>query len=386
MAWVLAARPRLVPVLVFFFAAGLLAILGIAAPDRYKLLLQEDGPIEWLTAICFVAAAVLATREACRSRRQRLDRTALGLIAAFCLLVAGEELSWGQRLFAFQPPELFLESNYQQEANLHNLLKGIFDSRWQVFTIACGYGVLAPLAAWRRWIPKALAPHVTVVPCAATVALLELSYPLELTGEVAELLLGICFVYDVTLRWSDGAPKGGRAALTILAGALLAAWVVGPLLDATLYRPDGATVAVARGELEALRRHLEGYGARPRLFSGRRIHKRIFTAIEAGYLTAPRRSDPSARDADEQLRRQYFLDPWRQPYWLELEPRSRGHALALLYSFGPNRRRDTLLNRLPGAAQGWTMQGDDVGMLFELRRGAAAKRPPPTAKKPTFAP
>ena len=32
-----------------------------------------------------------------------------------------EEISWGQRVLAFRPPSYFLEQNFQQELNFHNL-------------------------------------------------------------------------------------------------------------------------------------------------------------------------------------------------------------------------------------------------------------------------
>jgi hypothetical protein len=41
-----------------------------------------------------------------------------GLLFIFC---AGEEISWGQRIFNIASPQYFYESNYQQEINFHNL-------------------------------------------------------------------------------------------------------------------------------------------------------------------------------------------------------------------------------------------------------------------------
>src|SRR5687768_11565645 len=126
---------------------GLGALLVVAAaiglaqyvPNTYEALTQEDGLVEWATFVAFVAAGVLFWRK---------HWFFIGL-SLFCFFVAGEEISWAQRLFAFQPPEVFLEHNYQQEANLHNLLKDILDTRWMVLWIALLYGVVWPLAAKR---------------------------------------------------------------------------------------------------------------------------------------------------------------------------------------------------------------------------------------------
>ena len=75
--------------------------------------------LEWATAYAWLAAGVLFARAAWKDKgAARLVCLLLALAAFFA---AGEELSWGQRLFGFEPPELFLEENFQQELNLHNL-------------------------------------------------------------------------------------------------------------------------------------------------------------------------------------------------------------------------------------------------------------------------
>ena len=55
----------------------------------------------------------------------------------------------------------------------------------------------------------------------------------------------------------------------------------------------------------------------------------------------------------------YFLDPWNNPYWIRYK-RKRG--VGVIYSFGPNRRRDTDLGQLE------EMSGDDIGAFFELKK------------------
>ncbi len=68
-------------------------VMGSVAPDRYRALLQEDRIVEWTTVWLFLAAAFVGLRGALTHRRV-FD----GLVALFCLFVAGEEISWGQRL------------------------------------------------------------------------------------------------------------------------------------------------------------------------------------------------------------------------------------------------------------------------------------------------
>lgn len=97
-------------VLTFLVAAVL------SESSLYYHAVQEDGVLEWATFWAFVVAGVMYLGNAVRqlSRTAVLPWFACGL-GLFCLIVALEEISWGQRLFGFQAPEYFLEENFQQE-------------------------------------------------------------------------------------------------------------------------------------------------------------------------------------------------------------------------------------------------------------------------------
>ena len=74
----------------------------------YRWLLREDGWVESLTALLLAVAAVLAVVAALRmSEKLRWSRTFFFLFAAFSILMALEEISWGQRLFSFESDEFF---------------------------------------------------------------------------------------------------------------------------------------------------------------------------------------------------------------------------------------------------------------------------------------
>ena len=102
-------------------ASWIAAMLWLAsrAPDSYRTLLQEDRAVEWGTVWLFFAAGVLGLS---RSLHTRLGD---GMVALFCLFVAGEEFSWGQRLLGYFPPEFFLRNNLQQELTVHNLPQSV---------------------------------------------------------------------------------------------------------------------------------------------------------------------------------------------------------------------------------------------------------------------
>ncbi len=127
--------------------------------DPFVALTQEGGLIENIGAFGFLVSAVLFGAAFIRSGRpehrpnngtlKRLFYLALVIIFLFG---AGEEVSWGQWLFDFEPSGAISETNTQDEFNLHNqelpeggtlsaLMLRLFNLFWLVFT------VMIPIAA-----------------------------------------------------------------------------------------------------------------------------------------------------------------------------------------------------------------------------------------------
>ncbi len=91
--------------------------------NRYMM---EDGEIEYGTVVLLLASCGIVAYRWWVMGSQRTFRftlITLIIIAAF-FFVAGEELSWGQRIFGLETTEYFKENNDQQELNLHNLVVG----------------------------------------------------------------------------------------------------------------------------------------------------------------------------------------------------------------------------------------------------------------------
>jgi len=111
----------LVPLGVLTACVALKLVLG-AEHSAYTALVREDGPVEYATSAAYFAAgwiAALVARGLLRRDERMLGALWCGLAAA--LVLAGfEEISWGQRLFGVETPEL-LASNVQNEMNLHNM-------------------------------------------------------------------------------------------------------------------------------------------------------------------------------------------------------------------------------------------------------------------------
>jgi len=87
---------------------------------------MEDGIIEWLQFVALATTCFVLVKRLIHFRKSKqwifLVTTLLAALAFF--LVAGEEISWGQRLLNIETPQYFLEKNAQQEVNLHNLVVG----------------------------------------------------------------------------------------------------------------------------------------------------------------------------------------------------------------------------------------------------------------------
>lgn len=346
-----------------------LTLVAIAAQSeaRYATFAQEDGMVEWATTFGFLGAALLSARGFRRDAPIFETVVRVGFVL-FCVLVAGEEISWGQRLVGFQPPEMFLERNFQQELNIHNVLmdeqaSGLgfeLDSKHLVMAIAFVFGVLGPLLVRVRFgrlrDVAPIAPPWVLAPLFVGVIAAEVTYPVDLTGEGAEMVLAFLFLIAAVFS------RGPRAIVLACAVTVACAAITAPVLSRIVYGSDEEGIAKTRAELELLARDIAS-GATPKLFSKSSIHKRVFTAMRDGYYTldtgafATGATGGTNAEEKEAGRRKYFLDPWNNPYWVLVE---KDEDRVVIYSFGPNRRRDTEVKKRNKP------NGDDVMVVQKL--------------------
>jgi len=97
----------------------------LADPHVYDFSLMEDGPLEYVTFWCLLAAAMVALLNGWQmvSRGAGRRRWFYQLVALFGLLVALEEISWGQRMMGVASPSFFVRNSTQEEINVHNVLQ-----------------------------------------------------------------------------------------------------------------------------------------------------------------------------------------------------------------------------------------------------------------------
>jgi len=90
-------------------------------PVMYIKFISEDGCSEYLTFL-FYMTAFLILLWAFIKKGQTFWKPGYILLALIVLLIAMEEISWGQRIFGMTPPDFFKAMNRQGELNLHNLI------------------------------------------------------------------------------------------------------------------------------------------------------------------------------------------------------------------------------------------------------------------------
>lgn len=301
------------------------AWMAARRPDAYGAAMQEDRFVEWMTVFVFASSGVLMLHRAARARRL-FD----ALVGLFCLFVAGEEMSWGQRLFGLTPPSYFLEHNTQQEMNIHNFADLFGSPKGPFLIVLAGYSLLLPAAARMRALRPMLArvgatpPPPGAIPWFAAAIVLLAWYPFRFTGEWTELLAGSAFLA------SAGASSVVLAALTPV--ALVFAFALQQYSARGIRDP--VLVACAAGEAQALADAL-----RPEVGLSGSMHKRVWTLVDEQRLPATLvrgalAGVPCGLAAGN--RRDFAVDPWGTAYWV----RVRRGAGVTVYSFGPNRRRD----------------------------------------------
>lgn len=168
---------------------------------------QEDGPVEWGTAIMLFGIFVLSLYRLITMGAKKKILWCIGtfIFAVLFLFAAGEEISWGQRIFAVESSEFFLKNNAQGETNLHNLMVGekkinkiIFSQL--LFLVMFLYLIVTPVLYRKQDWFKKLANNfaVPIVKWHHTIAFLVATVlvalnPSDRKWEVYELAFGVIF-------------------------------------------------------------------------------------------------------------------------------------------------------------------------------------------------
>ena len=170
-AWGLTPRGAIIIALVPILVVGAI-IATIRFPRVFRWVIDEDSVVENIQFILILAAGVFFGWSS--ARLLRTGRASFGilyaLVATATFFVAGEEISWGQRILGLRTPDALEAINWQREISVHNI-HGFHQPFIYAVMLAGLYGTIVPSIglAWstRRPAPSLaflLVPPVCLVP------------------------------------------------------------------------------------------------------------------------------------------------------------------------------------------------------------------------------
>lgn len=125
------------------FFASAISYLCYNGPVIYAFLITEDSIAEYLTSASFGLAGVILLALSFR-RGPKVRKFMWAFIGVVALVIAAEEISWGQRILSVKTPEALIGHNMQREITLHNLVA--FDSVNRKLHMAASYLILMYVA------------------------------------------------------------------------------------------------------------------------------------------------------------------------------------------------------------------------------------------------
>jgi len=197
--------------------------LSYSEPDFFMShYTMEDGLLEWATVI-----ALLITMSVCVKRlfrlwkvRRPLFRATVCFLALACLFGAGEEISWGQRIFSFTSPAYFEIHNSQQEVGFHNLEIFIDGRRVKLNKLIFGFGmglgfsvylfIMTPLYRKQRvfadWLDSLAIPmpkNYQFISYLLLIVVTELLMDSSKRGEITEFAGSFIFMLNVVYPYNQ---------------------------------------------------------------------------------------------------------------------------------------------------------------------------------------
>ena len=170
------AAPISSDVVAYVGAFTAIVAASIAVRPLFRWITDEDHPLEDSQALLNVVAAALLVACAVRLVRRK-GPTGGAMLLVFCallmLVIAGEEISWGQRIFGFGTPSDLADLNNQDEFNLHNITQGFSVQKlFNYGQVVAGFvGFALPWFTrvnpprWGGWLPRMVSPALLLGPC-----------------------------------------------------------------------------------------------------------------------------------------------------------------------------------------------------------------------------
>jgi len=142
----------LFPIYYLVFIYGFIYILPFGKTligiSWFDFLRGEDGPLEWIQFFQYTFASIISLFIFIKSKNKKSIGILIWLVLAFaCFIVAGEEISWSERITGFSLNSIS-EINVQGETNFHNLPfihHNLLDPSFTIGSLFFGW------VGWRKW-------------------------------------------------------------------------------------------------------------------------------------------------------------------------------------------------------------------------------------------
>lgn len=144
-----------------FAMFGCILLVRLLPFDRFFHIAKEDTLFEMIQ-LCILLIGMAIAAWFTRFFAKTKSRTSLLFLALSLgmFFVAGEEISWGQRIFNIEPTETIQAVNYQSEYTLHNL-HIVHHKVFDVYVILC---LLAITVTWVTRLVPALKKFTPYMP------------------------------------------------------------------------------------------------------------------------------------------------------------------------------------------------------------------------------
>lgn len=210
-------------------------------PVAYTLLITEDHIAEFSTSVCFGMAGIIILFLSFR-RGPKARKVIWALIGTISLIIAAEEISWGQRIFYIDTPDFLSDNNIQKEVTLHNLV--IFDSVHEKLHIGISYLILMYLALsfivytkmpgvverfTRLGLPLV---KVKLMPVFLLAPFFLVVHPTARADEIGEFFLGIAvlvWAVDLFISTENKWFGNSRSVMVVIGALILAVFLSGVL-------------------------------------------------------------------------------------------------------------------------------------------------------------
>jgi len=179
----------------------------------FEWYVREDHLVEWLTVLGLILGSVVCFRRlfSLFGKRRPWFLLVTFLLGVLLFFAAGEEISWGQRIFGIQSSEYFKEHNAQGETNLHNLVVNGVKINKLIFSLILSvcmgiYLVVVPIlharsAAIRKFLDRSAVPVAELYQVIAFIALFILTALLRHEKNAEILECGAALLFFLIIRF-----------------------------------------------------------------------------------------------------------------------------------------------------------------------------------------